>query len=104
MGFVRFHNVVVLGRMTYSDVKLTPMGVYPRVRGATPQCGSISLLLSNLYDALRARSMFERVVKPRLQDEAYWRAASRALSCVSSIVTSVVTSEERSAGNLLATF
>src|ERR1700730_9838121 len=44
--------------------------VYPNEKG-TPQGGSISVLLSNLYLRYVLDLWFERVVKPRLRGEAY---------------------------------
>ena len=45
--------------------------IHPNEEG-TPQGGSISVLLSNVYLHYVLDLWFERVVKPRLQGEAYW--------------------------------
>ena len=45
--------------------------MHPNEEG-TPQGGSISVLLSNVYLHYVLDLWFERVVKPRLQGEAYW--------------------------------
>ena len=45
--------------------------IHPNEEG-TPQGGSISVLLSNVYLHYVLDVWWERVVKPRLQGEAYW--------------------------------
>jgi retron-type reverse transcriptase len=45
--------------------------IHPNDEG-TPQGGAISVLLSNVYLHYVLDLWFERVVKPRLQGEAYW--------------------------------
>ena len=57
--------------------------LHPNEEG-TPQGGSISVLLSNLYLHYVLDLWFERVVKPRLQGEARC-GTSMTLCCVSKI-------------------
>ena len=59
--------------------------VQPSEEG-TPQGGSISVLLSNVYLHYVLDLWFERVVKPRLRGEAYWCGISTTSCCVSNIV------------------
>ena len=58
--------------------------VHPSEKG-TPQGGSISVLLSNVYLHYVLDLWFERVVKPRLRGEASWCDTSTTLWCVSNI-------------------
>jgi group II intron reverse transcriptase/maturase len=67
---VRDPRLISLVRRWLKANVLEDEEVYPNEKG-TPQGGSISVLLSNLYLHYVLDLWFERVVKPRLRGEAY---------------------------------